>query len=313
MRARMRGALACGLAALIVSGLGVRAAPPADPAAALAELLPEAIERGAGRLVRIQGPTGRVRSGVAVSASTVVTCLITLDALGADELTVRIGERRLPARLAGRDLRLRVVALEVEGLERGGPPLDPADPAAPGRLCLALGASFGEPTATFGMVSAVDRFQGRAYQVDAYADAANFGGPCLDVEGKLLGLMVHVDDRLGERSGVAFAIPIQRVQAILPRLQAGEVLEPAWLGGRVPRLGGGEGVTLRSVASSGPLARAGLRARDVIVSLGGRPTPTRRAFRDAQLDLVAGQRVELEFLRDGLRRRVVVACARKPR
>jgi len=311
VRAPVGGALVCGLAALVLAGWGARANPPASPDAALARILPAALERGAGCLVRIQGPTGRVRSGVAISASTVVTCLSTLDALGPDELSVHIGERRLPARLAGRDLRLRVVALEVEGAEPGSP-LEPARPAAPGRLCLALGACFGEPTATFGMVSAVDRFQGRAYQVDAYVDAANYGGPCLDVEGKLLGLVVHVDDRLGERSGVAFAIPIQRVLAILPRLQAGEVLEPAWLGGRVPRLGGGEGVTLRSVAAGGPLARAGLEARDVIVSLGGRPTPTRQAFRDAQLDLVAGQRVELEFLRGGLRRKVVVTCARKP-
>ncbi|MCA8926231.1 MAG: serine protease [Planctomycetes bacterium] len=307
------------LALFAALGLGVcepssMARPPrADPGSALAEVLPRAIERAQACLVRIQGPTGRVRSGVALDGRTVLTCLSTLTALGEEDLAVLSPSgRRLPTELAGRDLRLRVVALRVEGLPEP-PALGRGRPLAPGRLCLALGAALGTPSATFGMVSATDRFQGRAFQLDAPADPGNYGGPLIDVEGNVIGLLVHVDERLGTRSGVAFGIPLERIEAALPRLRAGEILEPGWLGGRIPRLGGGEGVALRSVAPQGPLGQAGLKPGDVILSLDGRPTLTPEAFRAAQVDLVAGQRVELEYARDGVRRKVLLNCARRGR
>ncbi|MEZ6183791.1 MAG: S1C family serine protease [Planctomycetota bacterium] len=307
-----RALWAVALATVAIVGLQVHAAPERDPAAALAEVLPAAIARGRRCLVRVEGPTGRVRSGVAVTTSLVLTGLDTFRELGEGELhALTPAGRRVELRPLGRDLRLRVVALEAQAELPGVEPLPRAAPAQPGRLCLVLGAGLGEPTATFGMVSATDRFQGRVYQVDAPVDRSNFGGPLLDVEGDLLGLVIHVDDRLGRRSGVGFAIPFARIDAALPRLMAGEVLEPGWLGGRVPRLGDGEGVALRSVDPDGPLGQAGLQAGDRIQRLDGRPTPTSAAFRAALLDLVAGQRIEVVFSRDGVERRVTINCGRR--
>lgn len=309
---RLLTAVALGLVAM--TALVASAQPERDPAAALSDVLPAAIAKGRRCLVRIEGPTGRVRSGVAVTTSIVLTGLDTFRELGDDDELAVLSPagRRIPLRALGRDLRLRVVALEASAELPGVDPLPRAAPARPGRLCVVLGSGLGEPTATFGMVSAVDRFQGRAYQIDAPVDRSNFGGPLLDVEGDLLGLVIHIDDRLGRRSGVGFAIPFGRIDAALPRLLDGEVLEPGWLGGRVPRLGDGEGVPLRSVSPNGPLAQAGLQAGDRIQRVDGRPTPTAAAFRATLVDLVAGQRVEVVFSRDGVERRVEVNCGRRP-
>ncbi len=308
------------LIALLAALLPVRGqdapAPAPSPHAAISRTLARAVARAAPALVRI-GPlvegavdARRARSGVIIASDLVLTSADNVETFGVDDLAVETADGRvLPARLRGRDLRLRAVLLQVEGLD--GQPLEAAPALEAGALVAALGTGLRQltlPTVTFGILSARGRFQGRAHQTDAPLDASNAGGALVDLEGRLVGILVRVDERLGARSGVGFAVPIDRVLPVLERLSRGEQLEPGRMGLEVPRVaaGSGPGTELAEVDPEGPGAAAGLRRGDRVLSLGGRATPHLRAFREAASFLYAGQRVEVEFLREGHRRTVTV-------
>jgi len=287
----------------------------ASPQLALSRTLPRAIERAAPCVVLIRragdSPAARRsgRSGVLVSKGVVVTSFANVDVFGLEDLVVEdAGGETHPAKVRGRDLRTQIVALHVPTLSSEPPPLS-TGPRLRGTFVLALGSPLragGLPTATFGILSATGRFQGRADQLDAALDASNLGGALVDMEGRLRGVLVHVDARLGDRSGVGFAIPAHHITPVLDRLLRGDELEPGYLGLEIPRAGIGDtgGVEIRTVALQGPANAAGLRPGDRIVRLGAYPTPDRRAFRAASAFLYAGQEIELEILHDGARRTV---------
>ncbi len=332
MKARRQGTVVA-LAALVAlvaaldpaGGRGARAqegAPvgsQAAPEAALSRQLARAVATAAPWVVAIRGPgpmvpprpknaglPPRVRSGVVIAPGLVVTCASTIDVVGPDGVViVDAAGQAFPARFRGRDLRLRVAILAADGLTAPPAPPPPA-PRPVGSLVLALGAPLRDlaiPTATLGIVSAIGRFEGRAEQVDCPLDGSNIGGPLADLEGRVVGVTVHVDARLGERSGVGFAVSLDRVRAVLDRLAAGDQLEPGLLGLVLPKDDepgeAGTGVPVRAVVPGSPAALAGLEAEDRVVGLHGRPTPDRRAFREVVADLYAGQRVVVEARRGG--------------
>jgi S1-C subfamily serine protease len=297
-------------------------------APAVEDSLDAAIERTTSRviesftphLVRIRpdvpGLDGlrRSRTGVVVRPGVVVTCAGNVEAFGVDDLVVEtLDGRTFPAVPRGRDLRLRLVVLAAPDLDAPPAPRAPDD-ALPGALVLALGTPLGEgmPTATSGILSARGRFGGRADQYDAGLDASNFGGAIVDLEGRLMGIPVQVDERLGSRSGVGFAIPLARLDPVLDRLLAGEELQAGRIGVSIARVDwdqSGAGVRVQGVLPNAPAAAAGLEQDDVIVSLAGRPTPDVRALREVIADLWAGQQVEVELLRGEQPRTVVLTVA----
>jgi serine protease Do len=316
-----------GLVALVAlaAGLDLGGARPAagedaaDPAErALSRAFARAVDRGATHLVAIR-PAGdaarrRARSGVVVAPGLVATSASNVDVFGLDDLVVETGDgRALPATLRGRDLRLRIVLLRVAGLEQAPAPALVEGERAAGTFVVALGGVLGgpgAPSATSGIISVTGRFEGRADQVDAPLDASNAGGPLVDLDGRLLGVLVHVDDRLGERSGVGFAVPVQRILAVLERLAQGDQLEAGWLGVVIPRQDDGPaGVSVRGVVPGSAAALAGVATGDRIVALDERPIVNRRAFREAVADLYAGQRVELGVQREGATMRLELTLA----
>lgn len=330
MRVRRQGtvvalaALVALVAALDPAGGRLRAqegAPvgsQAAPEAALSRQLARAVAAAAPWVVAVRGPgpmvpprpknaglPPRVRSGVVIAPGLVVTCASTVDVVGPDGVVVvDAAGQAFPARFRGRDLRLRVAILAADGLAMP-PAAPPPTPRPVGSLVLALGAPLRDlaiPTATLGIVSATGRFEGRAEQVDCPLDGSNLGGPLADLEGRVVAVTVHVDARLGDRSGVGFAVSLDRVRAVLDRLAAGDQLEPGLLGLVLPKDEEGDaggGVPVRAVVPGSPAALAGLQPEDRVVGLHGRPTPDRRAFREVVADLYAGQRVVVEARRGG--------------
>ena len=144
-----------------------------------------------------------------------------------------------------------------------------------GQRVYAIGNPFGlDQTLTTGIVSALNReiesFNNRTIrgvvQTDAAINPGNSGGPLLDSAGRLIGVNTQIASPSGASAGIGFAIPVDEVNRVVPRLiRDGRITRPA-LGIapasdivqralRVP-----EGVALVQVTPGGPAARAGLKA-----------------------------------------------------
>lgn len=142
-----------------------------------------------------------------------------------------------------------------------------------GQKVYAIGNPFGlDQTLTTGIVSALNReiesvnqrtIRG-VIQTDAAINPGNSGGPLLDSAGRLIGVNTAIYSPSGASAGIGFAIPVDEVNRIVPRLiRDGRFLRPA-VGvtagpvGLQRALNLPKGVALVQVAPGSPAARAGL-------------------------------------------------------
>lgn len=165
-----------------------------------------------------------------------------------------------------------------------------------GQRVFAVGNPFGlDQTMTTGIVSALNReiesvtrrtIRG-AIQTDAAINPGNSGGPLLDSAGRLIGVNTAIFSPSGASAGIGFAIPVDEVNRIVPRLiRDGRMVRPTLAVSVAPpqlnrALKLPPGVALVRVAPGGPAAKAGLQPfrrgeggiehGDVITAVNGHP------------------------------------------
>jgi S1-C subfamily serine protease len=236
---------------------------------------------------------------------------------------------QLPARVMG------VFApddLAVIRVEQGAGSLRPATftrsgSVRVGEIVLAMGNPLGlTGTVTDGIVSATGRTvsegQGSsavlisAIQTSAAINPGNSGGALVDLSGRVIGIptLAASDPQLGGAAvGIGFAIPGDTVTRIAPQLIAS---------GKVTNSGRAElGISAETVASAsgspagvgvvrvipgGPAARAGVRAGDVVHSVGGKPTNSVDALVTVLASEKPGQTVQVSLTRNGTKQTVSV-------
>ncbi|MGQ0614842.1 MAG: S1C family serine protease [Planctomycetaceae bacterium] len=189
-----------------------------------------------------------------------------------------------------------------------------------GDLVLAVGSPFGlARSVTLGMVGALGRTLrgedgGRAIegviQSDAAVNPGNSGGPLLDAEGRVMGITTAM---IPAGQGLGFAVPANTASFVLGEIAAHGRVRRARLGvaaadvlfpaerARTLGLEEARGVGVERVDGGSPAAAAGVRPRDVIVALGGRPV---RSVADLHrmLDAAAiGATMTLAIVRAGAR------------
>lgn len=201
-----------------------------------------------------------------------------------------------------------------------------------GQKVYAIGNPFGlDFTLTTGIVSALNReiesvtrrsIRG-AIQTDAAINPGNSGGPLLDSAGRLIGVNTAIYSPSGASAGIGFAIPVDEVNRIVPRLiRDGRFIRPA-LGVSAADPGLNEalrlpkGVALIEVGDGTPAAKAGLkpfrRLRDGRIEAGDVITAVNEV---AVVDLddmlnelekrQAGETVRLSVWREGRTRQLSV-------
>src|SRR6185369_7287390 len=98
-----------------------------------------------------------------------------------------------PARLIARDEARKLVLLKIETPKKLPIPVAaPESEAIVGHWTVAVGRTFDavSPNISVGILSAVHRIWGRALQTDAKISASNYGGPLVDLQGRVLGVLV---------------------------------------------------------------------------------------------------------------------------
>jgi S1-C subfamily serine protease/predicted esterase len=136
------------------------------------------------------------------------------------------------------------------------------------------------PSISIGIVSALDRIWGRAVQTDAKISPVNYGGPLIDIRGRVQGILVPAstsgtDATAGTEwydSGIGFAIPMDDINAVLPRLKKGENLRRGLLGVnmRTPDYYGAAPV-VGMVTPGSAAQKAGIQVGDQITEIDGKP------------------------------------------
>ena len=156
-----------------------------------------------------------------------------------------------------------------------------------GQLVIAIGNPLGfASTVTSGIVSALGRTMrsqsGRlidaVIQTDAALNPGSSGGPLVDSRGRVVGINTAV---IAGAQGICFAVPISTAHLVIPQLIAEGRVRRAWLGlsgqtiqlsrrrVQLSHLSAASAVLVTETMPRGPADRAGIRVRDIIISLGG--------------------------------------------
>jgi serine protease Do len=312
------------LAAAIVN-LGL---PPAclfasDPRAALEAKEEQTIKQAAAivapSLVRIETVGGLDRVGQVLTATGPTTGVIVspdgyiissafnFASRPASILVTLSDGRRLPAAQVATDRLKMLTLLKVEAENLPIPSAAPAASFHVGQWAIALGKTLDEtPSVSVGIVSALNRIWGKAIQTDAKISPVNYGGALVDIEGRVLGVLVPLSPQTSGEvagvewydSGIGFAIPMVDVNATLERLKSGKDLVGGLMGITTKGQDIYEGQpTIDRVRYGSPAQQAGLKEGDVIIELDGRPVKRQAQIKHALGNRYSGETVSVKVKR----------------
>jgi serine protease Do len=143
---------------------------------------------------------------------------------------------------------------------------------------------------------------GRALQTDAAISTANYGGPLVDIRGRVLGILVPMAPQSTSEvagvewydSGIGFAVPLSAIESAIARMKKGQDQYTGLLGvslaGRQPLT---TAATLAAVRPDSPAGKAGLKKGDRIVDVDGRPIKVQTDLRLALGSHYAGDNVRV--------------------
>ena len=217
------------------------------------------------------------------------------------------GERRV-ATVMGRDDTRKLCLLKINDVsEMPVPETVPLDEITVGQWVVSMGVGYGDtsPALSMGIISAKNRIGGRAIQTDANISPANYGGPLVDLEGRLLGMCVPMNPQsqaIGAGvewydSGIGFAIPLSGLEKLIERLKTGDHIRPAFLGIQAIANPEGKGLFIQRVVQDTPAAENKLLVEDLILQVNGEPVNDMLGLRQILNKLESGDEIELTVFR----------------
>lgn len=252
------------------------------------------------------GPT----TGLVVSPDGyIITSSFSFAQKPASALVILADGTRLPGEVVATDHSRLLVLLKIDA----GRPLPVPEPVDESEIrvgwwSIAVGKGFDieQPNLSVGIVSAVDRVGGKAIQTDAKISPTNYGGPLVDIRGRVLGVLSPLSPTKGSElsgvewydSGIGFAVPLAHINRILPRLKEGHDLKPGLMG---VNLQGGDIYANPAVVAAcrpkSPAYNAGLKPQDTIIGLDSRTIARQSQLLDQIGSHYAGDRVKLTVRR----------------
>jgi S1-C subfamily serine protease len=250
----------------------------------LSNQLADVVQAAAAWTVRVQARRGPPASGIALATDLVLTADHVVDPSREDSIRIGLPDgSEVGGSVVGRD-----PATDLAILRLASGTLTPARTATgeprTGALALVVARPGSEPNASLGLITGLagparTRRGGmleRFIQVDAVMYPGFSGGPLVDAEGAVLGM---ITSGLGF-GGPAVAIPWPLVRQIaetiqkhgkVPRGFLGLGSQPVTLSPQAKELTGGQerGLLVVQVADGGPAASAGFLQGDILVRLDG--------------------------------------------
>jgi S1-C subfamily serine protease len=219
----------------------------------------------------------------------------------------------IPFRVVGADPLSDLAVLRANGETPAPAELGEADQLVVGQLVVAVGNPLGlAGSVTAGVVSALGRSlpaRGRVIedviQTDAALNPGNSGGALADSQARVVGINTAVAG-----VGLGLAVPVNATtRKIISALMADGRVRRAYLGlammpGPVPaawreRLGRKTGLLVAQVVTGGPADRAGLRAGDLLLTVGGKPVAVSQDLQRQMFSEAIGQPLAITVMRNG--------------
>jgi serine protease Do len=191
------------------------------------------------------------------------------------------------ARVVGADAMSDLAVIKVDVPRRFEHVKFAEQPPQVGDWVIAVGNPFGlGGTVTAGIVSARGRDvekESDTYedliQIDAPINKGNSGGPTFDLAGNVIGVNTVILSPTGGSIGIAFAIAADKAKEITDQLKDTGAVARGWLGIQfqsvLPEIADSldlpepAGILIADVQPSGPAARAGIAAGDLVDSVNG--------------------------------------------
>ena len=250
---------------------------------------------------------------------------------GADDIELVLADgRELHATVRGVDPESDLAVLKVDGELLPAITFGSMEKLHVGDVVLAIGNPFGfGNTVTLGIVSAlgrnhlgINRFED-FIQTDAAINPGSSGGALVDTAGNLIGINSTIYSQTGASTGIGFAIPVSLARSVLEQIiRDGEVTR-GWLGiepqaitrevALALALEPAEGVLIRGLQRNGPAERAGVLARDVVLEIGGKPTPDVPQLLARIAELPPGSSARVKVWREGKPVEMEVTVGKRPK
>lgn len=244
---------------------------------------------------------------------------------GGKDIEVRLADRqRFRGQVIGTDPEVDVALVRIKSpKELPAIALGDSDHAQVGDLVSSVGYPFGtESSLSLGIISRRGRSFATGFdfiQTNAGASAGWSGGPLVNVRGHVVGMITMASDR----GNMGFAVPINVIKAMVPRLLSGEKIVWGWLGVRVSeltlegaealRLAPVRGVLVSAVLPGQPAEKGGILSHDVILAVNGMRVDNPRELIRIIAGTEAGREVNLAIFRKGETFKLSVRLAQKPK
>jgi len=154
---------------------------------------------------------------------------------------------------------------------------------------------------------------GPVLRMNASVRPGNSGGPLLDDGARVIGVNSQIATAgVNGNVGVGFAVPSNTVREVVPRLEQGGRIARPYLGIATTDALGGSGAEVAEVKPGTPADRAGIQIGDVIVAIDGHPIRGSDDVGAAVATHKPGDKVTLDVLRNGDRRRLGATLGNRP-
>lgn len=244
---------------------------------------------------------------------------------GAEKITVRLknGEE-YEATVVGKDSKTDVAIIKIDAKNLKAATIADSSKTKVGDFVLAIGNPLGElgGTVTYGYISAlereikIDNSTMNLMQFDAAVNPGNSGGGLFNIYGELIGI-VSAKSTGYDVEGLGFAIPINDISKVMSDiLDLGYATDRAFLGVKLEdsayssnnQYGGlwgmfyqqiQYGANVAEVVKGSPAEKAGIKEKDIIVSINGKVISTASEATAEVSSLSVGDEVEIGIIRDG--------------
>jgi S1-C subfamily serine protease len=241
----------------------------------------------------------------------ILTSSLPVQGSGATILVTLSDGTRASATVAARDFHRELALLKIdskEPLRFAALSTEPLDLKI-GQTTIAV-ARYGPkstPMMARGILSAVKRLDGIALQTDARISPTFYGGPLVDLYGRVLGIMIPAVGEGGAEnptdwydSGIAFAIDASTIASKLDRLKAGTDIKQGLIGMVASSKDPNEkNTTISAVRPRSPADAAGMKAGDRVLSIAGTNVDRHGAIKQALGRHDSGETITVVVDREG--------------